>query len=99
MAIDTIEGVWKDRLSYHYDRFADVLYVARLDALDEEAYGEEDEAGCHVMRSLADNRLVGLTVVGYWRRYGAASLTELRAADLERQLEAHVGELAPRLAA
>jgi hypothetical protein len=99
MAIDTIEGVWQDSLSYHYDRFADVLYVERVDAADEEAYGQEEEPGCHMMRSLADDRLVGLTVVGYWRRYGGVSLTDLRAADLERKLEAYVGELAPRLAA
>ena len=99
MDTEAIEGVWQVCLSYHYDGFADVLYVARSDALDEEAYGDESEPGCHVMRSLADNRLTGVALVGYWRRYGSGSLTELPAADLRGKLEAHVSALAPRLAA
>jgi hypothetical protein len=99
MAIDTIEGIWQGRLSYHYDRFADVLYVAHVDDVAEEAYGEEDEQGFHVMRSLADNRLVGLTVLSFWRRYGRGEMAGLSAADLERTLESTVGALAPRLAA
>jgi hypothetical protein len=81
MAIETIAGSIDDGLLFHYDVFADVLYLTVADAAGEESYGEKDERGTHVMCSLRDDRIVGLTLLSFWRLHGQgerASLTEVQ---------------------
>jgi len=99
MALTTLEGVHQQVLRYHYDLSGDVLYLRLLGTLDEEVYGEEDPNGFHIMRSYDSDRVVGMTIVGYWRRFGDAP-TMPDAASLAAVLEQAAGRLgAPLLAA
>jgi len=54
---------------FHYDLTGDVLYLRLMAARDAEAYGEEDDAGCVVLRAASDDRPVGLTIVNWWKRF------------------------------
>ena len=68
--VDTIEGVIGDGLSFHYDVFADVLYLRRLDELATPEVGEEDEQGLITLYAQDDLRPIGLTIVSFWKRFG-----------------------------
>lgn len=99
MAIETIEGVWQETLFYHYDVTADVLYVRLCSRLGEPVYGEEDENGFHLMRSQADDALVGLSVIGYWRLFGANLTPTDGRTDWRELFEDSVAELGEPLIA
>jgi hypothetical protein len=71
----SIEGqagsVW-----FHYDLAGDVLYLRRAAHRDAEAHGEETEDGFIVLRALDDDRIVGMTVVNWWKRFGQGALPD-----------------------
>ena len=90
MAVTLIEGVHQQVLRYHYDVLSDVLYLRFVETLDEEVYGEEDEQGFHILRTCGADRVAGLTIVGYWRRFGGEQPL-LATADLEPVLEEAAG--------
>lgn len=93
---DAIEGtigsgpaaVW-----FHYDIRADVLYLRFASDRASETSAEENEQGIMVLRRTSDNRAVGITVIGWWKRFGAGSAPDsLR--ELERSIEPWAGRVA-----
>lgn len=95
MAVEIVEGVHGGVLYYHYDVPGDVLYLRLAARRDDEVYGEEDEQGFHVLRSLVDDKVVGLTVIGFWREFGQGQ--PLAQADWQQTMEARVADLGERL--
>jgi hypothetical protein len=63
-------------LWFHYDLRNDVLYVRRLERREEETHGEESEDGLIILRSLADDAVIGMTVVNWWKRFGQGTLPD-----------------------
>src|SRR5438132_752638 len=53
-------------LWFHYDLRNDVLYVRVLSRRDDEVSGEENDGGLIILRSLADDSVVGMTAVNWW---------------------------------
>lgn len=72
---ETIEGsagpVW-----FHYDLKGDVLYLRLLTARETPAYGEEDDQGFIVLRDQTSDRIVGMTIVNWWKRFGPGALPD-----------------------
>jgi hypothetical protein len=65
-----ISGVYNGVLRYHYDAGSDVLYLRLTRHADTEAYGEETDEGYILLRSVAGDAVVGMTIVSYWQRFG-----------------------------
>ncbi len=61
---------------FHYDTSNDVLYLRLSSARDVDACGEEDNSGLIILRALTDDRPVGMTVVNWWKRFGAGSVPD-----------------------
>jgi len=99
MAVDTIAGTVGTVLHYHYDVTGDVLYLRLQDALGLETYGEEDEHGFHLLHALTDDRLVGMTVIGFWRQFGEESEPLTSTTGWEQKLEDSVSEFGRQLLA
>lgn len=95
--IETIGGGVADRVWFHYDLFADVLYLRLVECFDVQAFGEEDADGSIWLRT-ADGRAVGLTVPSFGRRLGLTDLADVPmariAAMVERDLAAETCVLA-----
>ena len=75
--VHTVEGVLHRVVHYHFDVRNDVLYLSLADMLDRDTYGEETDDGLVILRTIDDDRLAGLTVVSYWRRFGSGSVADL----------------------
>jgi hypothetical protein len=91
---DTIEGTINDTVSYHYDVFADVLYLRLVSDMETDSLGEPTDAGDIELHAEADGRLIGLTVISWWKRFGHGSLP-----DSLRELVARVEPWAGKVAA
>lgn len=78
---DAIEGVIEGTVWFHYDLAGNVLYLRLPDERQMQALGEESDDGVIVLHAQDDGRIVGLTVVNWWQRFGQGnrpdSLTEL----------------------
>ena len=83
-------GVW-----FHYDVDDDVLYLRLVKERETPSLGEETEDGLTVLRAEEDDRMVGLTVVNWWRRFGTGELPD----SLARFSSAVESWSRPRLAA
>lgn len=95
VTLDTLEGLIDGTWSYHYDVGGDVLYVRVAAARDVEAYGEETDDGFILLRNVETDAVVGLTVVGWWKRFGPG--TDLP--DSLHEFQAHVEPWAAKVAA
>jgi hypothetical protein len=91
---DTLEGIVDDTLRFHYDVFADVLYLRLLDAEEISTYGDITDDGDILLRDETTNRPVGLTVVSWWKRFGQGSLP-----DSIAEIQKHIEPLARKVAA
>ncbi len=91
---DTIEGVINDRVWFHYDLNADVLYLRQADARLDNAIGEETPDGLLLLRRESDDRPIGLTIINWWERFGSGELP-----DSLHQIEVHMQPFAGRFAA
>jgi hypothetical protein len=76
---------------FHYDLSNDVLYLRLATAREVEAYGDEDASGFIVLRGIADDRPIGMTIVNWWKRFGSGPLP-----DSVRELAARVDPWAQR---
>lgn len=96
VAIDTLEGLIDGVWHYHYDVGNDVLYVKHRAKIARPAYGDPTDADDLVieMRDEDTDELIGLTVVGWWKRYGRGELP-----DSIRQIQAHIEPWAAKVAA
>lgn len=73
--VESIEGA-AGPFWFHYDLSNDVLYLRLASARDIDSYGEENDSGFIVLRSMSDDRAVGMTVVNWWKRFGAGSVPD-----------------------
>ncbi len=71
MITDTIEGISETGVWFHYDLAGDVLYLRRAESRNERTYAEESEEGNLILHREDDERVVGLTAVNWWKRYGS----------------------------
>jgi len=71
LTVNGLDGYIGDEIRYHYDALADVMYIRRTDSASKESYGEETDDGFILLRTRAEDDLVGITIVGYWERFGA----------------------------
>ena len=94
VTIDTVEGTVDGRVSYHYDFFADVLYLRLLAEEQTESFGDMDNDGDILLRAQDDDRPVGLTVISWWKRCGDGSPP-----DSLRELSSRIEPWAEKVAA
>ena len=73
---DTIEGTINGTIAYHYDVFADVLYLSLVEDMNTPAIGDETDDGLIERREESTGRLVGVTIVSWWKRYGNGTLPD-----------------------
>lgn len=92
--VDTIEGTVGDVLWCHYDLANDTLYLRLVADRHVATYAEETEDGFLEVRREDDDRVVGLTVVNWWKRFGRGALP-----DSIRELAEAIEPWAKRLAA
>jgi hypothetical protein len=76
VTIDTLEGVINGALWYHYDVGSDVLYLRFLSERNTAAVGEETPDGFILLRGESTDGPIGLTVVSWWKRFGAGVLPD-----------------------
>jgi len=89
---ETVEGTIHSTVSYHYDIAKDVLYVRLVSDRLTPALGEENENGLLEFRAEGSGRLIGITVVSWWKRFGDGSLP-----DSINEIEDRIGPWADRL--
>ena len=76
VTVDTIEGIINGAISYHYDVFADVLYLRFLSDMETPSIGEETDDGNIELHDEKTGRLIGITVVSWWKRLGHGALPD-----------------------
>lgn len=72
---EAIEGI-AGKVWFHYDLTGDVLYLRLLSERETPACGEEDESGLVVLRAQDSDRVVGMTIVNWWKRFGPGALPD-----------------------
>jgi uncharacterized protein YuzE len=83
---DTVEGMINGTISYHYDVFADVLYLRLTDDMETPSLAEQTDDGLLELHEETTGRLIGITIVSWWKRFGTGSLPDsLR--DLQTRIE------------
>jgi hypothetical protein len=91
---DTIEGIVDDRFRFHFDLFADVLYIRLLSAVSTPSVGDLTDEGDILLRDEKTDAVVGLTVVSWWKRFGQGDLP-----DSIAEIQKHIEPLARKVAA
>lgn len=91
--VDAIEGTVDQALWYHYDLAGDVLYLRLASERDTETYADESDDGLLVLRRMADDAIVGLTVVSWWKQFGTGRLPD-SLQEIERAIEPWASRLA-----
>jgi len=84
--VDAIEGVVDDILWCHYDVANDVLYLQLVKDRGAATSTEESDEGFLLERRDDDGRVVGMTIVNWWKRFGRGALPDSIHA-LERAIE------------
>ena len=84
--IETIEGTVGNAISFHYDVFADVLYLRLLSDMETPSLGDVNDEGDIVLRDEVADRAVGLTIVNWWKRFGQGPLPD-SIAEVQKQIE------------
>jgi uncharacterized protein YuzE len=90
---DAIEGIANNVLRFHYDIFADVLYLRLLSAENRSTYGDMTDEGDILLRDDETDAAVGLTVVSWWKRFGGGAFPD-SIAEIQRHIEPLAGKLA-----
>ncbi len=83
---DTIEGTINGVISYHYDVFADVLYLRLIADMNTPAIGDENDDGLIELRDEQSGRLIGITIVSWWKRFGQGVLPD-SISEIQRRIE------------
>ena len=92
--VDTIEVTVDDVLWCHYDMLNDVLYLRLVAHREAATYAVESDEGYLSLRREDDDRVVGLTVVNWWKRFGRGALP-----DSIRELASAIEPWAKKVAA
>jgi len=90
---DALEGIVDNLFRFHYDIFADVLYIRLLSAEGVATYAELTDGGDMLLRDEKTNKPVGLTVISWWKRYGQGTLPD-SIAEIQRLIEPLAKEVA-----
>jgi hypothetical protein len=90
---DAIEGIVDDVLRFHYDIFADVLYLRLISEEASNSYGDMTDEGDLLLRDERSDKPAGLTVVSWWKQFGQGSLP-----DSISEIQRHIQPLANRVA-
>jgi uncharacterized protein YuzE len=91
---DTIEGTINGFVSYHYDVFADVLYLRLQSEMHTPSIGDVNDDGDIELYDERAGRLIGVTIVSWWKRFGHCALP-----DSLREIQRRIEPLANRIAA
>jgi hypothetical protein len=79
---ETIEGFIDETISFHYDVFADVLYLRAQAHMETPTIGDLSGTGDIRLLDEVTQHCVGLTVVSWWKRFGRGarpdSITEMQ---------------------
>ncbi|HYG74255.1 MAG TPA: DUF2283 domain-containing protein [Planctomycetota bacterium] len=76
VSVDTLEGTIDQTLWFHYDVGNDVLYLRLIEHRQTEVHGEETPDGVFVMKSLSDDKVVGIEITNWWKRFGKGPLPD-----------------------
>jgi len=93
--LDALQGILGDAIKFHFDLTSDILYLRLLEKAETPAYSEETDNGYMLVRDLKTDEVIGMTLLGYWKRFGQKALPEV---SLE-ELQGMVQEVAARLLA
>ena len=74
--VDAIGGIINDTLRFHYDMFADVLYLRLLVADGAPTLGNFTDDGDILLRDQFTDRPVGLNVFNWWKRFAHGALPD-----------------------
>jgi len=83
---DAIEGIVDDALRFHYDIFADVLYLRLLSEEGRASYGDLTDDGDILLRDEKNDKPIGLTVINWWKRFGQGDLPD-SISEIQRRIE------------
>ncbi|MGD0542204.1 MAG: hypothetical protein ABSB33_11860 [Tepidisphaeraceae bacterium] len=83
---DALEGIVDNLFRFHYDIFADVLYIRLLSAEGIATYAELTDGGDMLLRDEKTNKPVGLTVLSWWKRHGRGALPD-SIAEIQKLIE------------
>ena len=86
VTLETLEGVLNGEWRYHYDVTADVLYLRLVSAEGVETVGDLNDDDDIVLHSVATDAAVGITVIGWWRRFGGSTSLPDSLTDIERRI-------------
>ncbi|MCL2648546.1 MAG: DUF2283 domain-containing protein [Phycisphaerales bacterium] len=93
---DTIEGIvgGVDQLfRFHYDLTSDVLYLRLLSDEGVATIGELTDEGDILLRQESTDRMVGMTIVSWWKRFGQGILPD-SIHEISRRIEPLANKLA-----
>jgi hypothetical protein len=96
MALDSLEalqGIIGGAIKFHLDLTSDILYLRLLEQAETPAYSEETDDGYLLVRDLDTDGLIGMTVLGYWERFGRKALPEVSLEELQAMMQAVAGRL------
>ena len=91
---DAIEGIVDNLFRFHYDIFADVLYIRLLSEEETPTIGDLTNDGDILLRDEKTDQPVGLTVVSWWKRFGQGALP-----DSISEIQERIEPLAKKVAA
>jgi uncharacterized protein YuzE len=92
--IDAIEGMVGDKFRFHYDIGNDVLYIRLLDSEKIFSIGDLTDDGDILLREETTDRVIGITVISWWKRYGHGTLP-----DSIKEITQKIEPLVSRMAA
>jgi hypothetical protein len=84
---DAIEGVVNDRYRFHYDIFADVLYIRLMGTDDISTVGDLTDDGDILLRDAKTDAAVGVTVVAWWKCFGQGITLPDSISEIARRIE------------
>ena len=71
--IETVQGQIDGTVSYHYDAFADVLYLRLVSDMETPSIGDITDGGDIELHEETTGRLIGITVISWWKRFSKGS--------------------------
>ncbi len=86
VTIETVEGLINGVVSYHYDVFADVLYLRLRTEMQTPAIGDENDDGDIELHDETAGRLIGVTIISWWKRFGHGALPD-SIAEIQKHIE------------
>ncbi len=90
---DTLEGTIDRKLWFHYDLSNDVLYLRFIVDQSAETLSEETPDGLLLLRRADNDKVAGLTIINWWKRFGTGA-APASIIELEQRIEPWAHKLA-----